>query len=97
MPFVLLTCSTAYFAPSTSLAARAERIPVSGSTMPMRTVVSPRARIIGGEARAVSARLDLSRLRRPKPGLILFCTDVSLGGLFAHCACYGQLVMSGLV
>ena len=65
--------------------------------MPMRTGVSPRARMIGGEARAVSAMLDLSRLRRPNPGLVLFCMDVSLGRLFGHCACHGQLVMSDFV
>src|SRR5262245_48445211 len=66
MPPWALTCWIASFAPITSLPAGAAYTPVSGSTIPMRTGVSPRAAMIMGDeiCRAPAAAAPLSRERR---------------------------------
>src|ERR1700722_18539762 len=73
IPPFWFTSSTAYLAPSTSLCAKAERIPVSGSTIPIFTGVSPRALMIHGEASCAipSVAPDRSTVRRPTPEVVL--------------------------
>ena len=50
MPPFLLISAVAYFAPSTSETASSDRLPVSGSTKPILTGVSPSALTMKGEA-----------------------------------------------
>jgi hypothetical protein len=67
-PFAL-TSATAYLAPSTSVAARADSEPVSGLTMPILIGTSPRAPMMNGEVtcNAPSAAPALISERRPMP------------------------------
>src|SRR5580704_13158914 len=70
MPFFLLTSATAYLAPSTSLCARADKVPVNGSTMPILIGVSPRALMMNGDASCIAPRavVALIRVRRLTAG-----------------------------
>src|ERR1700685_3952146 len=50
MPFFLLMAATAYLAPSVSVTANADRLPVSGSIQPSLIDCSPRALMMYGDA-----------------------------------------------
>src|SRR5471030_2177158 len=71
MPPFLFISATVHFAPSTSLTASADRLPVMGSMNPIFTGVSPRALMMNGPAswRPPTAAVAARNLRRLVVGL----------------------------
>ena len=90
MPPFLFICSTVHLAPSTSLTARADRLPVIGSMKPIFTGVSPRALIMKGpvNCRPPTAAAAVRNLRRGVVSLILSLIDSFPPGLqIPQCLC----------